>query len=287
MSAVPYNFAKVRLGGEWQLRLKAWFQAALGLASKAWNRDVALSLEVQFRDIETGRSRDLLPFLPADSFGFRIQIGERLFSMVVVPRPFLLGFIQGMLGDAVTETPADRELTMVEESLAEYLFASLWLPPFAETFPAAAMLDWQLKEREPHPNMSRLFTGDETLVSFYWRFGGTLGEHPAWWIMPKKELEEMLGPIAASTPDSQTAALVAKRVETSVKNLPIEITVLLGENQLSLSDIAALKPGDVLMLNQSVHEPLAIRIGDRLKMRGWACRSGAWQTVQVDSFFEE
>lgn len=77
-----------------------------------------------------------------------------------------------------------------------------------------------------------------------------------------------------------------RKLETLVRDLPVEAAVELGTVELSLAQLAALAPGDLLILNQRVCEPLTVRVDNRAKFRGWPGRVGPRQSLQIESLYE-
>jgi flagellar motor switch protein FliM len=72
-------------------------------------------------------------------------------------------------------------------------------------------------------------------------------------------------------------------METLVRELPVEIVVLLGSVEVSLSLLAQLRPGDVVILNQRVSEPLLATVASEKKFRVWPGRVGSQQAVRIES----
>ena len=50
--------------------------------------------------------------------------------------------------------------------------------------------------------------------------------------------------------------------------IPVEVVVELGRKTMLIREVAALKAGDIVALEQSVDSPLDIRVGDKLLARG-------------------
>ena len=56
--------------------------------------------------------------------------------------------------------------------------------------------------------------------------------------------------------------------DTFLGGIPVEVVVELGRKTMLIRDVAALKPGDIVDLEQTVDSPLDIRVGDKLLARG-------------------
>ena len=53
----------------------------------------------------------------------------------------------------------------------------------------------------------------------------------------------------------------------NVERAQVDLEVELGRTQVSLRDLVALQPGDVLVFDKSTNEPLVARVNDREKFR--------------------
>jgi flagellar motor switch protein FliM len=286
MTIRAYNFAKPpSLVGDWNQRLTAWFQAALHLAAKAWPREMPFALDPRIAELDTFRCADALARLPDGQVGYRILIaGNRLPTLLVLPRRLLLALVGGLLGETGETLPDDRELTPVEQSLAEYFLQNLWVPFFREAWPGAVQVIWEWPQPEPNPQCSRFVPADTSVVVFTCVLHGPFGEQSCVWLFPRKGLAELLG---AAEPDTAPAESAAVRVEALVRNLPMDIVVILGRVEISLAQLAELQVGDVIVLQQRVGEPLTAQVGDETKFLGWAGRSGASTAFRIESVIGE
>jgi flagellar motor switch protein FliM len=282
MTITLHNFAKpARLAGDWKQRLSSWFQAAFMLAGKAWSREIAGALEAHVVDIETVRAADVLAEFGDRSAGYRILVaGNRLPTLLLLPRPLLLTVIDGLLGATVDTLVADRELTAVEQSVAEYFLQTLWLTAFKDSWPCAAQVIWQFPRAEPNPGCSRLFAPDELVAAFRCELRGPFGVQECVWLFQKKGLAEVMGwgdgdPILAEPHGS--------RIEMLVHQLPLDVVVVLGDVEVCISQLSQLQVGDVILLNQRTNEPLTALVGDEPKFRGWAGRAGFSTAFRIDS----
>jgi flagellar motor switch protein FliN/FliY len=50
--------------------------------------------------------------------------------------------------------------------------------------------------------------------------------------------------------------------------IPVEVVVELGRKTMLIREVASLKPGEVINLDQPVDAPLEVRVGDKLLARG-------------------
>ena len=66
-----------------------------------------------------------------------------------------------------------------------------------------------------------------------------------------------------------------------------EIEVVLGRAHLGPTQLAQLTPGDVVVLDQRVRDPLVAIVGGKEVFRTWPGRVGARQACKIDSIVED
>lgn len=283
MTLRAHDFAKSRLPAEWGPRLETWFRSALTLADRACARELAFAFDSELQDLNVVRPAELVASRPEGSVAYRMHLGaERFPTLLLVPRPLLLLLVSGLLGEVPNGMPADRDLTLIEQNLAEYHLLAHWLPAFRTTWPGPNQLVWQQGSTEPPPQAVRIFGADDEAIQFTWIVRGTFGALPITWLFRRAGLGELLG---LSTPPTATA--VAPPIDAVVQALPIDVVVALGSVELRLSELSHLQPGDVIMLNQRISEPLAATVGDTTKFRGWAGRNGSSFAYKIHSLAED
>lgn len=283
MSVTPYNFQRPGpLANTLDHQFAGWLRAAAGLTTRRWRKELPGDFELQFRASETLLARDALAALPEGVLGYRTHLQERLPTLLVWPRPLALGILAALLCDPGKELPPDRELSVVEESLFEF-FVKEMLPSFVETWNGPLPLRPELGNREPHPRWVRLFSPEESVLTTAFVLKGPFGEQEWRWLMPKKGIMASLDP--GSVQAEETPG-VQERLHHLVRELPVEITIRLGSVALPLSQLAQLHPGDVLVLDQRINQPLAASVAGVEKMTGWPCRLGDRQSFQIDRLEE-
>jgi flagellar motor switch protein FliN/FliY len=67
---------------------------------------------------------------------------------------------------------------------------------------------------------------------------------------------------------SDTTSLIGEDRVASVMDIPVTLTVVLGEKTLPLGKLYALGRGSIIELDRKVGEPIEIFVNDRLVARG-------------------
>lgn len=287
MTHRPYNFRKPdRLAGTLEQRLTAWLRVAGQLAAVKAARHLPFRIEMAPRGLEIASPSEALARLSDDVIGYRVAFaGEQPSMLFLWPRTLALALVAGLLGETPTALPEDRELSAVELSLFEYLMQNLPAVVLQETWTGSIPLRLTVGEREPSPRWTRLFVKAEQVLQCTLTMRGSFGEQDWYWLAPYQALLELVNHAADDEPGliQQDAP---RKLETLVRDLPIEVAVELGVAELSLAQLAGLTPGDLLILNQRVSEPLTVRVDNRAKFRGWPGRVGSRQSLQIESLCE-
>jgi len=284
MDPIVYDFTKPScLPPETQQRLTNWVRATVPLINKGWSKQLPVALEASFVVQDLCYAQETLRTLPEGTIAYCVHgAGDRLASMLVLPRILLLRLVGTMLADKSAELQ-DRELTLIDENLAEYFLAQNWLPHFKESWPGSERISWVLHPRDLNPQNSRFFADGEALAALEFQVRGSWGDWNFRWFFAKKGLNDVLGNGKGSPAVLTTPALQARR-EVAVNNLPMQLEVTLGSTNVSLSQLAGLQAGDVILLDQGCTDDIAVRSGGRPVFRAKAGRAGSRKAFRIEAF---
>lgn len=279
MTVTPYNFKKPDgLHGALEQQFHGWLQTACALAGLRWAKEVPVPLELSPLSCDALHAAPAFLALAEESVTYPVLLHDQLPTVMAWPRRLALALVATLLGDVVTEWPVDRDLTAVDESLFVFFLRDLLLPPFLEAWNGKAALHPGIGERVPHPRWAKVFPPAEGLLVAPFRLKGPFGEAEWSWLVPKKALLTSLGDQGGAL---QEQAIGQKRLQAQVRELPVKVSVQLGTVELPLSQLARLRAGDVILLDQRIDRPLKVHVEGREKFQGWPARSGERQTVQL------
>jgi flagellar motor switch protein FliM len=277
MTDVPFDFRSPH-AAEATTIISDWLGRACKSAAKQWPKQWSIPVDVSFGGIRTARPLDLLKSVPETSLGcaLAVRAAQDSPAFLTFDRPLLLALLAGLLGEPVSAMPDDRELTQIELSMVEVLIEQILSP---------IRLAW-LGENEPKlaivstgiPRAACRLPADVPAIvvdiSVKAPFGDgkfTLALPTAGWSHPKAALNDR------SAPTSFPRALA----ESAVRELGVDFSVLLGHARLTLKELTNLKPGDVLVLEQRVTDPLRARIGGKERFQVWPGALGRRQAVRI------
>ena len=195
-------------------------------------------------------------------------------------RQLLLALIGGTLGESFDALPSDRDLSSVEDSVVNFLIQQLFLDLLNATWPVPERMTLSIAARGA-PKVVCNLPVNELIVAATITLTGPFGPQPLFMFLPRKGILERL-----IRPTIEAAAISAadrKLIELLVREMPVDISVILGSAQVSLTQLAALRTGDVVVLGQKVTDPLKAKVGGSDKFEVWPGVVGRRQAVQIDS----
>lgn len=254
--------------------LGTWLTGSCALLPDKWGGLMGFSVEAEPEQVTTRLPREAAPDTPI--VGFRLWLDTHAEpTLLAVPRRLALALVEGLLGGLPEALPDDRELTSLELSLAEMAIQE-WCAALNESQPGDDPVHVQCGEPDPSPRLVRMYAAHRPLAVVPLRIRGPFGEERIRWILPQDLVEGMCGE-APAPPSEQAHA----ELEQRALQLPLELVVRLGAVKLGVAELQELRPGDVILLDRRVNEPLPVFVNDEELLRGWAGRVGARQAVKV------
>jgi flagellar motor switch protein FliM len=289
MNAKPHDFTKpAPLPVAGRERLVNWTRAALAQQNKAWAKQLPVRLEAELVHWDGLYAQQALAGLPEPCLAYRVTVADgKVSTLLILPRSLMLNLVAALLGDDATAEAGERELTLVEEGLADYFLTEYWLSAFRETWPNGPTASWVLEGREPNPSRTRIFGADEVLQAFTWQISGPWGEANSVWLFPEKGLMLALGGAEKSAAPPTADPITPARRASIVQALPMVVQIILGTAEVKLSQLRRLQVGDVLVLDQNHDDQAVARVGNHELYRGRAGRTGSSKAFQIKSLLEK
>lgn len=241
---------------------------------------VTVSLESRFE----GTSRILPTQLAADwsdrSFAVQVKVGSHeAESLIALPNPLSQELISSVLGDVPSKQPVERALTPSELSIAEVV-AEMIVRSLNESWQGDLPLDLTLGEIEPNLRRTKRFRPKEPLVACRSTTKTKLGDSHWCWLVSDDFLAHVFG-LPIRSQQSADPLATRRQLEQLVRDMHADVEVRLGSVQLTGPQLAALRVGDVVVLDQRVSEPLRATVHGEPKFLGWAGRVGNRQAFEV------
>ncbi len=279
MTAPRFDFVHPDLfPSEAKEKLNRWL-ADLGAAvARRWGAQLPFQVTFEAEPYATGPAAELTRAAGPEVVGVRLGLEGKGVGIAYAHVPIVTLLVAGMLGDVMDQLPEAAELTPIETALFEVLCHE-FVEAIAETWPSKEVPELRLGHAQPGTELRRAYAPFDPLVQFSWKMTTDAGEGHWRWLLPLRWIVDRMVRHGAATP--------SRLQHPDITAIPLEMTVWLGETELSVAELRSLRRGDVLLLSTSVEGHLPVAINDRRMFEGRPVRIGLRQAVQITSRIEE
>ncbi|MFZ4454162.1 flagellar motor switch protein FliM [Salibacterium aidingense] len=192
-----------------------------------------------------------------------------------------------LLGGKGTSLNKVDNLTEIETKIMTQVFQSM-LETFQSAWESVLEIDPQMEDIEVNPQFLQMVSPNETVVviSLSTTIGETTGMINI--CLPHVVLEEILPKLSVhywmQTKKKERDPHEAQELQQTVKTAPLTLQAILGNSEISIEEFLQLNHGDVLELDQNIHEPLAVRAGGEPK---YYAQPGQWKNNMAVQITEE
>jgi flagellar motor switch protein FliM len=267
MTPAAFDFRKPP-PGDLERQIGGWFTIACRRAAGAWPKLLCYPAELKPGPVDTVPSTTGLRAIPEDAIGVLLSPPSSADGAILlaIRRPLLLALLSGLLGETPTDLPADRDPTEIEGSLVGYLIRELFVDSLERGWPAAEPL--QLTPGKPgSPRAAWTGPGTDMVLLATPTITGPFGEHPIHLILTRTGRWERLSRLALPAPSAEPTN--REQIAALVTEMKVDLAVVLGTAELTMSEVARLKAGDLVVLRQKVTDPLDGLVAGARKFRVW------------------
>ncbi len=285
----PYDFTNIApLPPEYRQRVARWLRGSCALLAEKWAVEMHLDVEPRYKGFHAERAARAVGDLPDPVVAYQVLLGDQqTLSLFALPRNIARTLVAGLLGHIPSEILADRELTPAEDSTCRYL-AEMIFGAIRESWPGEDGLRLKVGEGERTLKGRWLLKPDtNVLVSHIGLgFGGELGETLCTWIAPQETLVQLFGKSDLAMRPKQSEA-ERHLIVDMIRKMTAELRVTLGSTQLDSAEIDELRPGDLVLLDQRVREPVRLSVAGEEHFLVWPGKVGPRQAVQIETIITE
>lgn len=195
-----------------------------------------------------------------------------------------------MLGGQGSSPSNVSSLTEIETIVMERVFSRA-LDSFQEAWKSIIDLDLELDVLEVNPQFMQMVSPNETVavVSLSTKIGDATGMIN--FCLPHVVLEPIMPKLSAhywmSTQQKVREPREVDMLEKRVKMAKLPIIADLGTSTIQISEFLQLSVGDVIRLNETVDDPIVIRIGNQPKFLGQPGVKKGKSAVQITEITRE
>jgi flagellar motor switch protein FliM len=281
MTLLAFDFRKPP-PGELGRHATAWLTAACRRAAAPLGKLLPYPVELTVGNVEVVGAAAALSALPDDATAVPLaaENPDDGAGLIVFRRPLLLTLLGGLVGEQPAALPDDREPSTVELSLVGYFAREVLLDPLEKSWPAP---------EAPHltpgaPTQPRLaWPGGPADLTLFATLNATtpFGDQPIYLMFPRSGLCTRLA--AADVREPPPPPPRSAHIEALVREMSVDLTVLLGTADLSMYEVSELRAGDVVLLRQKVDQPLDGLLSGARKFRVWPGVVGDRAAVVIDA----
>lgn len=283
MTLSAHDFTRPpRLHPDHQSKLTLWLRQASSFLAEVFT-GLSLPTTVRFESCTTDWPVDSLKNWPDQTLAYQVTLaGCESPSIMAIPNPLAVSMIGSLLGEAITELPAERDLSAGEASVGEFLVATILGGLMEAWADETRGIRLQTADREPLLRRSKTFKPSEPIAVCRLSMETVAGAAQCCWMLPLEFVQALFGATQRSrnaVPDASTRV----QLESLVRGMHTEVAVRLGSVQLSTPQLANLRVGDLVVLDQRVSDPLQATIGNEPRYLGWPGQVGERQAYLIDT----
>ncbi|WP_096189118.1 flagellar motor switch protein FliM [Evansella halocellulosilytica] len=199
----------------------------------------------------------------------------------------MLDRMLGGKGEALNKV---ENLTEIETKIMTQLFQRT-LETFRESWESVEEIDPVMDDLEVNPQFLQLVSPNETVVVI--SLSTTIGETSGMinLCIPHVVIESILPKLSVhlwmQTKKKERQPGEIESLETNLKKAPLDVVVELGTSQISINEFLHLTEGDIIELDQSIEDPLLVRVGDHSKFKAQPGKKKSNTAVQITDIIDE
>lgn len=203
----------------------------------------------------------------------------------------VFSMIDRLLGGSGENPPQElKPLTDIEQSILTRVL-NIVTQALKDAWQNILLFDFKVVERESNPQFVQIVSSTETvvLVSIEMKIGNISGIISL--CFPYIFMEPVMSSLHAQQWIAATQKKPTDKMKSSLKR-NIEKTYLplkaeLGQSQLTIRELLALKVGDVVRLQNKINDNIKVSIGDKVRFTGKPGTSGRNRAVQIVSLVKD
>lgn len=208
-------------------------------------------------------------------------------ALLEIKLPLAFAMIDRLLGGKGVSSNIRRELTEIEEAIISAIIGEMW-GYLRTAFKDIVPISPRLESLESNPQFVQVVPpGDIVLfVAIDMKLGEI--QDSLVFCLPFILLEPAVERLSTEQffAGRREIGTHAELVAETIADVPIPLSVRLGEATLSIQEVLDLEVGDVVRLDQRVKAPLTICIQDREKYRGRPGLLGDYVAVEISEVIE-
>jgi len=198
--------------------------------------------------------------------------------------------VDRLLGGQGQGVEKNRDLTEIEKTIIEKRLAQI-VAISQEAWAEVYEHNPKFVSMETNPQFTQIVAPNEmvVLITLQVKIGEEVGMINI--CMPYLMLEPILDKLSTfflfSTQAKETSPEQVQAIRKKIEWAKVDVVAFLGHSEILVRDLLDLAKGDVIPLNQSVHDPLPIYVGEFMKFKSIPGQHGNHIAVQITETITE
>lgn len=249
-------------------------------------------VQLQVESVDQVPYEEFIRSIPALTICQQMEFAPLEGKVVVEMNPqIVFAMLDRLMGGLGTGPYREREMTEIESSLINRILAGM-TGYFSEAWKNVAELKPRFLSIESNPQFLQLTTPNETVlvVSISAKVGSTTGLINV--CIPHVTIEPLMPRLTTQyfmdvAKSKQTRTSDVTRLNTSLRQMEVNVSVQLGQAELMMQDVLNLQVGDVIALKAPIQLPVTVFVDDVPTFKASVGRHGNHSAVKIVDEWKE
>jgi len=204
-------------------------------------------------------------------------------GLVLLQVPMCMQLVDQLLGGPGDVIEATRPLTTIDQAVVES-GVTMILRALQESWGEFLDIEYTVHERRNEVRMLQLLPFAETVLVVRFELKGGLGDAEIRVCLPIRSMKEAMDKRTHSDPGALRNGKAEQHrahLAENLKDADLAVGAVLGSADVSISDMLALREGQVLRLDQRTAQPLDVTVNGKLLFLAKAGLHGRSKAVQI------
>ena len=270
-----------RLGREQLRGIERYFESAGKLLSATISDKLRLETRCDCVAVEQLRFSSWLDQLPGPVAIYVLQMEPfKLPCLFTASTSLLYGAVDRILGGSGKVAKVPTDFTAAEHTVAEALVAPC-IDRICESLAEIVPLKWTMQNRFCNPSLAQILPSQDVVLSVYFQAAGDFMIGDLRLMIPFVSIEPLLERFCRDGGKVVEPGSMRASVANTVRTVPLDLAVRLGDARIRLKQLLELQPGDVVPLNSRLGQPAIVPVQGKPKFTAHVGRIGNRFGIQV------
>jgi flagellar motor switch protein FliM len=275
-----------RLSREHLRGLERFFESAAKLLSATFADKLRLETRCDCVAVEQLRFGTWLEQLPGPVAIYVVKMEPfRLPVLFTASTSLLYGAVDRILGGSGKVSRVPKDFTAAEYTVADALVGPC-LDRIVESLKDVIGLKWTVENRFCNPSMAQILPSQDVVLSIYFQVAGNFLIGDLRLLLPFVSLEPLLEKLGKDTVTRLEPGAMRDTMGNTVRRVPLDLAVELGNAHVTLRQLLDLQPGDVVPLDARIGTPAVVPVQGRPKFTGHVGKVGNRFAFQIADVME-